>query len=82
MTAHISRRYVLARDRNVLRVDFNREPDPPAPGFPGAGALRPWHCEDSDQIDSALPRVATATYGASIASTVLKSPSRLVGRAR
>jgi len=25
---------------NVLHVDFRREPDPPAPKFPGAGALR------------------------------------------
>ena len=33
-------RYVIARDRNVVRVDFRREPDPPAPKFPGAGALR------------------------------------------
>jgi hypothetical protein len=34
-------RYVIARDSNVLRVDFARRPDPPAPCFPGAGALRP-----------------------------------------
>jgi hypothetical protein len=34
-------RYVIARDSNVLRVDFARRPDPPAPRFPGAGALRP-----------------------------------------
>ena len=33
-------RVVIARDRNVLRVDFRRDPDPPAPRFPGAGALR------------------------------------------
>ena len=33
-------RYVIARDRNVVRVDFRRDPDPPAPKFPGAGALR------------------------------------------
>ena len=32
-------RYVIARDRNVLRVNFRREPDPPAPKFPGAAAL-------------------------------------------
>jgi hypothetical protein len=25
---------------NVLHVDFRREPDPPAPKFPGAGASR------------------------------------------
>ena len=33
-------RHVVARDCNVLRVDFQRDPDPPAPRFPGAGALR------------------------------------------
>src|SRR5687767_1498398 len=33
-------RYVIARERNVVRVNFRQEPDPPAPKFPGAGALR------------------------------------------
>ena len=33
-------RYVIARERNVVSVDFRREPDPPAPRFPGAAALR------------------------------------------
>ena len=32
--------YVIARESNVVRVDFNREPDPPAPYFPGANGLR------------------------------------------
>jgi hypothetical protein len=32
-------RFVIARENNVVRVDF-RKPDPPAPHFPGAGALR------------------------------------------
>ena len=31
--------YVVERDSNIVRVDFGREPDPPAPKFPGAGAL-------------------------------------------
>jgi hypothetical protein len=31
--------YVIARANNVVVVDFRR-PDPPAPQFPGAGALR------------------------------------------
>jgi hypothetical protein len=39
-TARTIDRYILARQANVLRVDFNRDPDPPAPRFPGAGALR------------------------------------------
>lgn len=33
-------RYVLGREHNVVHVDFGREPDPPAPKFPGAAALR------------------------------------------
>ena len=32
-------RYVIGRENNVVLVDF-REPDPPDPKFPGAGALR------------------------------------------
>jgi hypothetical protein len=32
--------YVIARENNVVRVDFARRSDPPAPQFPGAGALR------------------------------------------
>jgi len=32
-------RYVIERNNNIVRVDFRR-PDPPAPNFPGAGALR------------------------------------------
>jgi hypothetical protein len=32
-------RYVIARENNVVLVDFRR-PEPPAPDFPGAGALR------------------------------------------
>ena len=35
-----SNRHVVAREHNVLRVDFSREPDPPAPRFPGANAMR------------------------------------------
>ena len=30
---------VIARESNVVVIDFRR-PDPPAPHFPGAGALR------------------------------------------
>jgi hypothetical protein len=33
-------RYVIACEHNVVRVNFRREPDPPAPKFPGASALR------------------------------------------
>jgi hypothetical protein len=33
-------RSVIGRESNVVRVDFSREPDPPAPRFPGASGLR------------------------------------------
>lgn len=36
---NMGNRYVIAREHNVVRVDFRREPEPPAPKFPGAGAL-------------------------------------------
>jgi hypothetical protein len=39
-TARISDRYIIGRENNVVRVDFDRRPDPPNPQFPGAGALR------------------------------------------
>ena len=46
-------RYVIARERNVVRVDFRSEPDPPAPKFPGAAALRnSVCCEPADFFDS------------------------------
>jgi len=33
-------RHVIARESNVVCVDFSRDPDPPAPCFPGANGLR------------------------------------------
>jgi hypothetical protein len=39
-------RFVIGRDNNVVRVDFGRDPDPPAPKFPGATGLREV-CEES-----------------------------------
>jgi hypothetical protein len=52
-------RYVIARDSNVLRVDFHREPDPPAPRFPGAGALR--HQGPFSESVNAVTRVYAAS---------------------
>jgi hypothetical protein len=40
MTANSFDRLVIGREQNVLRVNFVREPEPPTPPFPGAGALR------------------------------------------
>ena len=31
---------MIARESNIVRVDFSRKPDPPAPCFPGANGLR------------------------------------------
>jgi hypothetical protein len=36
-------RHVIARERNVVRVDFRRDPDPPSPYFPGALGARLSH---------------------------------------
>jgi hypothetical protein len=33
-------RYVIAREGNVVHVEFVRDTRPPTPTFPGAGALR------------------------------------------
>jgi hypothetical protein len=33
-------RYVIAREDNVVHVEFDRDTRPPTPTFPGAGALR------------------------------------------
>ncbi len=37
--------HVISRERSVVRVDFRRDPDPPAPYFPGALGLRLRHSE-------------------------------------
>jgi hypothetical protein len=52
-TSSICDRYVISRENNVVTVDFARPPDPPAPQFPGAGAL---HIQDQDsQCPEARP---------------------------
>jgi hypothetical protein len=37
---------IIGRENNVVRVDFARASDPPAPKFPGANGLRPVKNED------------------------------------
>jgi hypothetical protein len=37
----IKYRHIIGRENNVVRVDFARHSDPPAPKFPGANGLRP-----------------------------------------
>jgi hypothetical protein len=41
--------FVVERDGNIVRVDFGRDPDPPAPKFPGAGALHEAPMSDDTQ---------------------------------
>ena len=36
----VVRRYVVARENNVVRVDFRGEPESPDPNFPGAAGQR------------------------------------------
>ena len=44
-------RHIVARDSNVIRVNFDRrDPDPPAPTFPGAGALRQYPRDDTAEL--------------------------------
>ncbi len=40
------RRQVIYREGNIVLVDFGREPEPPAPRFPGADGLRQMRFED------------------------------------
>src|ERR1700730_15635538 len=52
--SHIWNRYVIARESNVVRVDFARGSDPPKPQFPGAGALRIQY-QDRESADTCGP---------------------------
>ena len=59
---------IIERERNVVRVDFSREPDPPAPRFPGAGAMRAWTAKSGDVS------VAAYAHGGNVRSGL--SPAR------
>jgi hypothetical protein len=52
-------RCVIAREGNVVRVNFSRDPDPPAPCFPGASGLR-WSGAQAPH-DAARPFAPRAT---------------------
>ena len=45
--------YIIGRNDNVLLVDFTRGPEPPAPRFPGANALR------EEATEEVPPRLAS-----------------------
>lgn len=40
----VSNTRIIDQIDNVVLVDFRREPDPPAPRFPGASGVRPLDC--------------------------------------
>jgi len=44
-----ARSCVVEREHNVLRIDFRREPDMPAPKFPGAGAMHEIHLDEREE---------------------------------
>jgi hypothetical protein len=50
------RRFVIARECNVLRVNFKKDPDPPAPRFPGAAAMRGGAMHETNVIHPTSPR--------------------------
>jgi hypothetical protein len=52
--------YVIARENNVVHVDFHRDTRPPTPTFPGAGALR---VEASTAVDASFYRPLLADQG-------------------
>jgi hypothetical protein len=52
-------RYVIAREDNVVHVDFDRDSRPPRPPFPGAAALRRFSSSAQVNFDY-LPAVAQA----------------------
>jgi hypothetical protein len=58
-------RLVSGRQDNVLWVDFSRDPDPPAPKFPGASGLREIVDENTSatkHILYALPKLPAANH--------------------
>jgi hypothetical protein len=73
-------RHVIARESNVVRVDFGHEPDPPAPCFPGASGLRLSHIERGEEDAPA----ATAIRGAGTAPSEHdeRAPNRMHGGVR
>jgi hypothetical protein len=53
-------RFVIGRENNVVQVDFSRDPDPPAPRFPGASGLR----EIGDESISATMKIFAVALSA------------------
>ena len=60
-TMNVVDRYIVGRDDNIVHVDFEHEPDPPTPTFPGAGSLRV-AAVLSDLNAAIAPELATTRY--------------------
>jgi hypothetical protein len=65
-------RFVISRENNVLRVDFSRDPDPPAPRFPGATGLR----EIGDESASETKYIAAEALRAASANSFNIDPGQ------
>lgn len=61
----INYRYIIGREHNIVRVDFARESDPPAPKFPGANGLRPVKKEESETQCMLADRTGYPCFAAS-----------------
>ncbi len=53
---------VIAREDNIVVVDFGRRPEPPQPPFPGANGLRETSRE-AFELQVKFPPVRAVVYG-------------------
>jgi hypothetical protein len=53
-------RYVIGRENNVVRVDFQHDPDPPAPKLPGACAQRKGISQSVNAVSATLIKAEVA----------------------
>ena len=68
----VNNRFVIGRENNVVRVDFSRDPDPPAPRFPGASGLR----EIGDESTSATMNISAVALSAAASNRSNIDPSQ------
>jgi hypothetical protein len=68
-------RFVIGSEDNVVRVDFSRDPDPPAPRFPGASGLR----EIGDEISSATDNISVGALRAPLSHFLVQGPGSCPG---
>jgi hypothetical protein len=65
-------RFVIGRENNVVRVDFSRDPDPPAPRFPGASGLR----EIGDESANSKKNISAVALRAALSNCSNIDPSQ------